>query len=184
MEEWGLEGRIFCGGTGKQSRTFSKPILLVLSWEISYYTNSNLWKTVKEDKQDTPAFRLCVNLLQKYGRMPPGKQKLFKSDVSPLELVHESSLDFTFVCIVVVFAMEGEFWKGIFCCFFVDFFPHLRKGRKKKTNILHVFNEKSVVLILGNLYTKKVWGGGKKAKQTGRTRSRLHAATRAETVNS
>lgn len=114
MGEWGLEGRIFCGGTGKQSRTFSKPILLVLSWEISYYTNSNLWKTVKEDKQGTPAFSLCVNLLQKYGRMPPGKQKLFKSDASPLELAHES-LAFTSVCTVVV--TEGEFWQKSCLCF-------------------------------------------------------------------
>lgn len=41
-------------------------------------------KTVKEDNQDTPAFKLCVNMLQKYGRMHPGKQKLLKSDASPL----------------------------------------------------------------------------------------------------
>lgn len=112
MEEWGLEGWAFCGGSGKQSHacTFSKPILRVLSWEMFYYANSNMWKTVKEDNQDTPAFRLCVNLLQKYGRMPPGKQKLLKSDVSPLELVHESSLAFSFVCFVVV-VMEREFWQ-------------------------------------------------------------------------
>lgn len=75
MEEWGLEGRAFCGGTGKQSHacTFTKPILRVLSWENFYYANSNTWKTVKEDNQDTPAFRLCVNMLQKYGRMQSGK---------------------------------------------------------------------------------------------------------------
>lgn len=41
-------------------------------------------KTVKEDNQDTPAVRICINMQQKIWEDAPGKQKLLKSDASPL----------------------------------------------------------------------------------------------------